>query len=370
MDRFPPVVPVRFTPGMTVSDLVAALEKTGAFNGGRLAQACRLFEKMVTDNTTVGLTIAGAMTPAGMGGGIATLIEKGFVDFIVSTGANLFHDMHFALDLPVCQGNPHADDTALREQGIERIYDVYVTDDSLFTTDFFIREVIWALAKEHSDPIPTTTLHHEIGLKLLDAAPRPQDSFVAQAARYGVPIFVSSPGDSSIGMDVAEEKALGCSLTIDPDLDVLQSSAIVWKAERNGVLVLGGGSPKNFYLQTQPMIQWLLDDLKGPGHDYFIQVTTDAPHWGGLSGATPSEAVSWGKIDPTKQGKNYVVVYSDATVGFPILLAHILSAAEPRQPKRLTEKLEEWTADLCEAAKAARPRTEEEAKKKGWIRKW
>jgi deoxyhypusine synthase len=205
-------------------------------------------------------------------------------------------------------------------------------------------------------PISTSELHYHLGNQLLKAGVKPEDSVLAQAAAWNVPIYTSSPGDSSIGMNVARHALEGSQLTLDPLADVNETTAIVHHATRNGVIILGGGSPKNFYLQTQPQLWEVLGIQKG-GHDYFIQITADAPHWGGLSGATPSEAVSWGKIKPD-QLKDTVVVYGDSTIALPLLTAYAMSKAKPRPRRELYAKREELMQELhtaFEAGKLARP---------------
>jgi len=341
---------MRLRPGMTVVDLVEVYRRAGAFNGGRLAEGCDLFGRMLDSGATVALTVTGAMAPAGLGGAIQAMIEAGFVDLVVSTGANVYHDLHFALELPVVQGHFQVDDRELYRAGIERIYDVFITEDSLLDTDSFVREALEKAPEALRGLISTARLHHYLGHLTLAEAPRPARSWVATAAKYDVPIFTSSPGDSSIGMNVAAMKLRGGTTTIDPDLDVLESTAIVYDAKVNGVVILGGGSPKNFYLQTQPTL-WQILDLNRGGHEYVLQVSTDSPQWGGLSGATPSEAISWGKVQAAML-RNYVVVYSDATIAAPLIFAHALATRRPREPKRLMRRL----PDLYERLRRAHQR--------------
>src|SRR5512138_1939671 len=335
----PPVEPMRLRPGMTVEELVDVYRRAGAFNGGRLAEGCDLFGRMIDSGATIALTVTGAMAPAGMGGAIQAMIEAGFVDLIVATGANLYHDLHFALKLPVVQGHFQVDDRELYRAGIERIYDIFITEDSLLDTDAFVREALEKAPPGLRGHISTPRLHHYLGHLVRQHAPLPKKSFVATAAEYDVPIFTSSPGDSSIGMNVAAMKLRGGETTIDPDLDVLESTAIVYDADVNGVVILGGGSPKNFYLQTQPTL-WQILDLDRGGHEYVLQISTDSPQWGGLSGATPSEAISWGKVQADML-RNHVVVYSDATVAAPLVFAHALSTRRRRKPRRLYRRLPE-----------------------------
>jgi deoxyhypusine synthase len=341
----PQIVPRRIHPHMTVDELID--QQFQAYNSARLYEAARLYaEEMLAPekDVTIGLTMAGALTPAGLGGCILTLMEHGFVDFIISTGANLYHDMHHALAMSMHRGDFRLDDTKLQEEGVIRIYDILFEDKVLLDTDAFVRECLHSLPNR---PIATSELHHHLGTQLLRAGVKPEYSVLAQAAAWNVPIYTSSPGDSSIGMNVARNALDGSQLTLDPLADVNETTAIVHHATRNGVIILGGGSPKNFYLQTQPQLWEVLGIQKG-GHDYFIQITADAPHWGGLSGATPSEAVSWGKIKPD-QLHSTVVIYGDSTIAMPLLTAYAVSKARPRPRRELYAKREELLTELKEA---------------------
>ncbi|QBD82415.1 deoxyhypusine synthase [Ktedonosporobacter rubrisoli] len=348
------IIPHRIRPNMTVAELID--QQFQAYNSARLNEAARLYaEKMLApdEDVTIGMTVAGALTPAGLGGCILTLMENGFVDFLISTGANLYHDMHYALAMSLHRGDFRLDDTKLQEEGVIRIYDILFEDKVLLDTDAFVRESLKSLPNR---PISTSELHHHLGTQLLKAGVKPEYSVLAQAAAWNVPIYTSSPGDSSIGMNVARHALDGNLLTLDPLADVNETTAIVYNATRNGVIILGGGSPKNFYLQTQPQLWEVLGVNKG-GHDFFIQITADAPHWGGLSGATPSEAVSWGKIKPD-QLHDAVVVYGDSTIALPLLTAYAVSKANPRPRRELFAKRGELLnslKDAYEAGKKLRP---------------
>ena len=350
----PQILPRRIRPNMTVAELLD--EQFQAYNAARLHEAARLYvEKMLApaEDVTIGLTMAGALTPAGLGGCILTLMEYGFIDFIISTGANLYHDIHYALAMSLHRGDFRLDDTMLQEEGIIRIYDILFKDKVLLDTDAFVRECLKSLPNR---PISTSELHHHLGTQLLKAGVKPEYSVLAQAAAWNVPIYTSSPGDSSIGMNVARHALEGSQLTLDPLADVNETTAIVHQATRNGVIILGGGSPKNFYLQTQPQLWEVLGINKG-GHDYFIQITADAPHWGGLSGATPSEAVSWGKIKPD-QLRDTVVIYGDSTIALPLIATYAISKAQPRTRRELFARREEMLQQIktaFESSKELRP---------------
>src|SRR5438128_3630468 len=236
-----------------------------SYNGGRLREACRLFSaKMLADDATVGLSLSGALTPAGLGMScLVPLVEAGFIDWIVSTGANLYHDTHFALGMDLHQSRPGLDDLALRENQVIRIYDIVFPYENLLGTDRFFRTL--CRSEPFQRTMGTAEFHYLVGKYLADREDqtgRRGRSLLAAAYRAGVPIFTSSPGDSSIGMNLAALQLEGSRLAIDPLRDVNQSAAIVWDAKKtkghSGVFILGGGSPKNFMLQTEPQIKEVL----------------------------------------------------------------------------------------------------------------
>ena len=317
-----------------------------SYNSGRLREACQLFtEKILGDDVTVGLSITGALTPAGLGmTAFIPLIEHGFVDWIVSTGANLYHDTHFAIGLSMHRGTFDADDVDLREQGVVRIYDIFFDYDVLISTDDFFREVL--KAPEFQKEMGTAEMHYRVG-RYLDERETilglERRSLLAAAYRGGVPVYTSSPGDSSIGMNVAALALKGNGLRFDVSRDVNESAALVLEAKRRGgrsaAVILGGGSPKNFLLQTEPHIQEVLG-LEEKGFDYFIQITDARVDTGGLSGATPAEAVSWGKVDPD-QLPDSVVCYVDSTIALPLMTAYAIHKHAPRKLKRLYDTREE-----------------------------
>jgi deoxyhypusine synthase len=322
-----------------------------AYNGGRLKEACQLYtRKMLADDVTVGLTLTGALTPAGLGmAALIPLIEAGFVDWIISTGANLYHDTHFGLGLAMHRGNPQESDTVLREEGVVRIYDIFFDYDVLLSTDAFFRKIIQG--PEFQRSMSSAEFHHLCGKYVRErerALGIGQKSLLSAAYSAGVPIYTSSPGDSSIGMNVAALSLDGNKCVIDPNADVNETAAIVLDAKRHragsAVLILGGGSPKNFALQTEPQIQEVLG-IDERGHDFFLQVTDARPDTGGLSGATPAEAVSWGKIDPDRL-PDAVVCYLDSTVALPLLTAYALARRERRPLKRLFDRREALMAAL------------------------
>ncbi len=351
-------------PGLTAQTSVSQIieESFLSYNAGRLREACRLFAtKMLADDTTIGLALSGALTPAGLGiSCLVPLLEAGFIDWIVSTGANLYHDTHFALGMDMHQSRPGLDDLKLREHQVIRIYDIVFDYENLLGTDRFYRTLCRGDAFQRT--FSTAEFHLLVGKYL---AARESEtggkrrSLLAAAYRCGVPIFTSSPGDSSIGMNLAALQLEGSALRIDPLRDVNQSAALVYAAKKQGrsaVFILGGGSPKNFILQTEPQIQEVLG-LPESGHDYFLQVTDARPDTGGLSGATPQEAMTWGKVDPT-QLPDTVTCYLDSTVALPLITAYALATHSPRPQRRLMDRLDALTREL-EQEYAARKRNEE-----------
>jgi len=352
----PKIAPEPISPGITVDRLVDTAFL--AYNGARLREACRLLvEKMLEPDVTVGLTLSGALTPAGLGRScLIPLLKAGFVDWMISTGANLYHDTHFGIGLTMHQGRWNADDVVLRDQGIVRIFDIFFDYDVLLKTDAFFREVM--RQPEFHVSMGTAEFHYRVGRYVAErerALAQGEVSLMAAAHRLEVPVYTSSPGDSSIGMNAAALALEGEPIQWDLFRDVNETAAIVYGAKRSGgksaILILGGGSPKNFALQTEPQIQEVLG-LDEAGHDYFLQLTDARADTGGLSGATPGEAVSWGKIDPERL-PDAVVAYVDSTVALPILTAYALSKHAERPLKRLYAKRDALLADL-KSAHAAR----------------
>jgi len=347
----------RILPGAVTGDEKPAdlIEKAFlAYNAARLREgAMLLVRKMLEPEVTVGMSLAGALTPAGLGAScIVPLIEAGFVDWIVSTGANLYHDLHFAFNCGMFAGDFRLDDSQLYEAGVVRIYDVLLSrDECLLATDIRLRSIL--LRPEFQKTMGTAELHHLLGEQCARAeeeAGLPHVSVLAAAYRAEVPVYTSSPGDSTIGLEIAAIRFGGTKLALDPLLDVNETTAIVWSAKqppgKSAVCLMGGGSPKNFMLQTVPHITDSLG-LKIKGHDYFLQVTDARPDTGGLSGATPQEAVSWGKVD-AEHVPDAVVCYADTTIALPLLASYALSRHKPRHRKRLYRKREELLAELKE----------------------
>lgn len=343
--------------GENVADLIDNVFT--AYNAGRLREACRLFtEKMLANNGYVGMSLTGALTPTGMGKSVLIpLIENGFVDWIISTGANLYHDAHFGIGLKLHYGSPTLDDRILREEGVVRIYDILFDYHVLLDTDRYFRTIL--SQPEFKGMMSTAEFHHRIGRYVHETEKKlgiGTVSLLSAAYQYDVPIYTSSPGDSSIGMNVAGLQLLGSTLAIDVSRDVNETAAIVLGAKKegvpSGVFIVGGGSPKNFMLQTEPQIQEVLM-IDEEGHDYFLQITDARPDTGGLSGATPGEAVSWGKVRPDTL-PDAVVCYSDSTIALPLIASYALERAKKRKPKRLYKRREQFLQTLKDEFDKAR----------------
>ena len=345
----PKIDPRPVDPSISVVDLI---DRTFlAYNAARLREAAQLFtRKILEPDVTIGLSLTGALTPAGLGiSCLIPLIQNGFIDWMVSTGANLYHDTHFGIGLSMHQGSPHVSDVTLRQEKVVRIYDIFFDYEVLLETDTFFYQTI--TAPEFQKPMSTAEFHYRMGRYVRErekALGQKRRSLLSVAAEYGVPIYTSSPGDSSIGMNVAAKALQGNGLAFDVSRDVNETAAIVYAAKRDGgksgVFILGGGSPKNFILQTEPQIQEVLG-LAEKGHDYYIQITDARPDTGGLSGATPSEGVTWGKVDPEAL-PDTVVCYLDSTVALPLITAYALAAHAPRPLKRLYDRREEMLTRL------------------------
>jgi deoxyhypusine synthase len=363
--------PAAISSNTSVADLVD--EAFLAYNAARLREACQLFtQKMLEPEVTVGFSLTGALTPGGLGiSALIPLIKAGFIDWIISTGANLYHDTHFGIGLAMHQGSSSISDIVLRKEEVVRIYDIFFDYSVLLDTDAFFRKMIEG--EEFQRSMSTAEFHYLCGRYVHERERKlglKDKSLLAVAYRYAVPIYTSSPGDSSIGMNVAAKALQGNKLAFDPSLDVNETASIVLAAKRktihkkqahgkqssgrSAVFILGGGSPKNFLLQTEPQIQEVLG-IDERGHDYFLQVTDARPDTGGLSGATPGEAVSWGKVDPDRL-PDAVVCYVDSTVALPIITAYALSRHQPREPKRLYDRRTEFMELLLSEYRKSRRR--------------
>lgn len=288
-------------PGMSVEALVRGMSHCG-FGARRLAEAVEIYELMLGEEFTKFFTLSGAMVPAGMRNIVSDLIRKGHVNVLVTTGANLVHDIVESFGHH-CLGTPDSDDAALRAEGVSRIYDVFLRDED------FVRfeELMQGLLPDKPQPISGRELMRLLGAQISDSR-----SILRSACDMGVPVFCPALSDSMIGLQ-AWLHSQTKKLSVDAFADVREIVDICYGAERSAIVIVGGGVPKNFALQSM---------LVTPkSFDLAIQLTTDTPENGGLSGATLSEAVSWGKISANAR---YVTVYGDATITLPMMVAATL----------------------------------------------
>jgi deoxyhypusine synthase len=279
-----------------------------------------------------------------MGNTIRSLIKNGFVDWIVTTGANVYHDLHFAYDLPVRQGHFQVDDDVLYSKQIVRIYDVYIKEvGTLQAQDIIVQREIKKIGESHSEPYSTADMSHKLGKAAYENSINPEKSFLVSAYENDVPVFIPAISDSSLGLNMLPLIFEDVTRFPNVMLDIAESTAILWKSKVSGGIELGGGVPKNFFQQTGPALYQILK-LKDGGHDYVIQITDARPDTGGLSGATIQEGKSWGKIKTSH--RNNVIVYGDSSICFPIISSYVLSECKQRPIKRLYSKKNGWVEQM------------------------
>ena len=325
---------IKLDPKMNIEDLVNVYEKSG-FNGRQLGEAAKLYSKMIKENATICLTVSGAMTPVGFGGIIKTLIERGFVDWIITTGANVYHEDHFAWGLPVKQGHFEVDDMKLYEMEIVRIRDVFI---KFYETLEAEDQVVQKMFKKNliDKPFTSAEFCNIMGMISKKKAKFPKRSFVTTAYEYDVPIYVPALLDSSLALNLVVHRLRNKIYNLDFVREIIEQAAIVYNSKKSGIVELGGGVPKNSAQQTGPLLDQILRKNDG-GQDYIVQITDARPDTGGLSGATLQEGKSWGKVQDAHH--DMVTVYADSTIAFPILALYVLSNQKSRKPKRLYKKL-------------------------------
>jgi deoxyhypusine synthase len=335
--------PPSISANMTIPRLIEFYNSTG-YNARRLAEAAEMLQDMIDTNSTVCLTLAGAMTPIGLGVTISEMIEAGFIDWIVSTGANVYHDLHFAYNLPVRQGHFDVNDDILYARQIVRIYDVYIKESgTLQAQDVILQKEIRRGRQSIPQNCSTADIAYALGKAAKENAKYPEKSFVVKAYEHRVPVYMPAIGDSSIGLNMLPLLLEGKGIFPNVILDVAESAAILWKSKRSGGLELGGGVPKNFFQQTGPALYQILK-IKEGGQDYLIQLTDARADTGGLSGATLQEGKSWGKIKTSHKGN--VVVYGDSSVYFPILCSYVISVCKHRKHKQIYGNKDSWLEEM------------------------
>ncbi len=334
----PDLNPVFLKKGISVPELIQAIGKT-CFEARNVFRGAELFKKMINENDTIWLGIAGAGIAGGMGGMVISLIENGFIDVICSTGAQVYHDLHFAFDLPVKRINPHCNDDKLRKHGDTRIYDIGIRDvETLSAQDAlirkFIRETYDALAGRE---LASWEFNYLLGKWVCENAPHPEKSFVAAAARNSVPIFWDSHTNHSIAMNFVFTKREGMQVQLSAESDIFDSAAIVYASQQTGFVELGGGGPKNFIQQTSPTLDQILK-VNFEGADRGLQIGTAVERDGSLSSCTFSEAVTWKKYQTADEQK-LVQIWGEYSVIFPLLVSYVLDLCESRNYKRIINQI-------------------------------
>ncbi|MDZ7315407.1 MAG: deoxyhypusine synthase family protein [candidate division KSB1 bacterium] len=345
----PDIVPQPLRKSLSVSQLVDLLGAT-SFEARRVAAGARLFKRMIDGNDTIWLGIAGAGIAGGMGGMVISLIEAGFIDVICSTGAQVYHDLHFAYNLPVKAVSPLADDNLLRRHGDTRIYDIGIREkETLEAQDEIIRRFVRERYAELSGrELSSWEFNALLGRWVAETAPNPERSFVVAAAKYGVPIFWDSLSNHSIAMNLARTDREGFPVRLSGQADIFDSAAISFAMPQTGFVELGGGGPKNFIQQTGPTISQILQ-IEFEGAERGLQITTAVEREGSLSSCTFSEAVTWGKYKEADEEK-LVQIWGEYSVIFPLLAAYVVDNCKPRPAKRIVDQLPDYREKL-EAAR-------------------
>ena len=322
---------IKLNPDMNIEELINMYLNSG-FNGRKLGEASKLYAKMIDENATICLTISGAMTPVGFGGIFKSLIERGFVDWIITTGSNVYHEDHFAWGLPIKQGHHEVDDMVLYEKNIVRIRDVFVKFyETLEAQDQIIQKIF---SKSLEKPFTTAEFCNKLG-----KSKYPNRSFIATAYEHDVPVYISTLKDSSLALNLAIQRMQNKQYNLDFVREIIEQGAILYNSKKSGILEIGGGVPKNAAQQTGPLLDQILRKNIG-GQDYIIQITDARPDTGGLSGATLQEGKSWGKVHNAH--KDMITVYADATIVFPILSLYVLANQKKRRQKRIYQKLDKY----------------------------
>ncbi len=313
-----PIEPFAVVPDATAGDLLSRMERI-SFQGRNLATARRIWEKMLADDCTIFLGMAGALSAGGLRMIVAHLIANRYIDCLVSTGANLYHDLHETRGLHHYLGSPHEDDAALQAEHIDRVYDTYAREEEFCDNDEWI--AAFALTLERR-PYTSREFLYKLGEYLWKETG--QEGILTAAFKGNVPIFCPAIADSSIGMGLSQGRHRDPGAgQIDVIGDIMESANLIIRHPRTASVVLGGGTPKNFINQASVQAEFF-DDRIG-GHRYALQIVTDVPHFGGASGSTLEEARSWGKLATDAE---QVTVHADATIALPLLVSALAGSAQ------------------------------------------
>jgi deoxyhypusine synthase len=347
----PDIIPPYLSKGMSIGDLVNVMGQT-SFEARNVCKASRLYESMLNPEDVIWLGVAGAGIAGGMGGMVISLLKAGFVDVICATGAQVYHDLHFAFDLPVKAISPVNDDNVLRQHGDTRIYDIGIREkETLEAQDQIIRKFVRDCYAQYLSGrhIASWEFNFALGNWVLENSPCPQRSFVACAAQQKVPIFWDSLANHSIAMNLIMTDRAGYPITLSAQKDIFDSAAIVFGSAQTSFVELGGGGPKNFIQQTGPTISQILK-IRHDGAERGLQIGTAVEREGSLSGCTFSESVTWGKYRSADE-KKLIQIWGEYSVIFPLLAAYVLDSCTPRTPKNIVSHLPTYIAKL-EAAHA------------------
>jgi deoxyhypusine synthase len=319
-----PIQPFRIDPELRADELLERMERI-SFQGRNLATAHRIWQKMLDDDVTIFLGIAGALSAGGLRLVIADLIERRYVDCLVSTGANLYHDLHETRGRHHYVGSPRADDAELAAERIDRVYDTYADEEEFIDNDNWIADFACEL---ETRPYTSREFLYRLGEHLWETTEHP--GILTAAYRAKIPIFCPAIADSSIGMGLsqARQKKPGAG-HIDIIGDIVESANLVICRPRTASVVLGGGTPKNFINQACVQAEFYSDEVSG--HRYALQIVTDVPHYGGASGSTLEEAKSWGKVATDAA---QVTVHADVTIALPLLASALARTACERAARR------------------------------------
>src|SRR5216683_1698601 len=319
-----PIEPFAVEAGLTADQILARMERI-SFQGRNLATAHRIWQRMLQDDVTIFMGMAGALSAGGLRMIVSHLITNRYVDCLVSTGANLYHDLHETRGQRHYLGSPHADDAALAEDRIDRVYDTYASEEEFISNDHWIAEFASTLEKRS---YTTREFLHLLGGHLWNTTKR--DGILTAAYRAAVPIFCPAIADSSIGMGLsqARQKRAGAG-QIDIIGDIVESANLIIRRPRTASVVLGGGTPKNFINQASVQAEFYSPEVGG--HKYALQIVTDVPHFGGASGSSLEEAQSWGKLATDAARAS---VQADATIALPILASALATTAPPILARR------------------------------------
>jgi len=307
-----PTRPLKIDGRKSVSALLEKMQGI-SFQGRNLATAYQVWKKMLADRVMIMMGMSGAMVPAGMRRLVVYLIKNRLIDCLVTTGANLFHDIHETQGRLHYQCSPNIDDVHLQKQLIDRMYDTLADEEEFREADAMIGR--FAATLDQSRPYTTREFLNLLGKELSRRAK--EDGIVTAAYRAGIPLYCPAVADSSIGIGIAENRHEGKNtFTFDVIGDVLETAHLAGDSPNSGVVYFGGGTPKNFVQQTEVTAAFMRNSAEG--HKYAMQVVTDSPHWGGLSGCTMEEAQSWGKI---AHDASMVTVHCDSTIAMPVLVS-------------------------------------------------